>query len=434
MAQFVIQGGTPLHGDIRLSGAKNAASKMLIASLLTDEECVFENFPRIGDTNITRELCEAIGSRIVVEGSRLRIVTPTLSTTTVGALSRRNRIPVLALGALLGRAGEAEVPFVGGDKIGPRPIDIHIQALTQLGATITTGEQSYRATVSGRLRGANITFPYPSVGATENTIFASVFALGRTVIRNAAIEPEILDLIKLLQNMGAIIELGTDRRIMIEGVKHLRGAHHTILPDRNEAVSFACLAIATKGDVIVKGAVQDHLVTFLNTVRRIGAEYEVLHDGIRFWCPGSLRAAHIETDTHPGFMTDWQQPLVVALTQAKGRSVVHETVYEDRFGYAEDLNSMGARIKVGTECLGDISCRFKDKICSHTALVEGPTELHGTELRVRDIRAGIAHVIAALTAHGTSTIDNIEELDRGYERVDERLRYIGAQIKRVSEN
>ncbi|GAH52597.1 unnamed protein product, partial [marine sediment metagenome] len=220
------------------------------------------------------------------------------------------------------------MPIVGGDKIGPRPVDMHLKALECLGASIETKETCYSARAPQRLHGARITFRYPSVGATENTILAAVCAKGKTLIENAAVEPEVVDLIKLLQKMGAIIELGTHRRIAIEGVEHLHGAHHSVLPDRNEAVSFACLAIATDGDIFVKGAVQDHLITFLNTIRRIGAEYEVRRDGIRFWRPGRLYGTHIETDTHPGFMTDWQQPLAVVLTQSKGNSVIHETVYE----------------------------------------------------------------------------------------------------------
>ncbi len=432
MAKFIIHGGKPLKGDIQLSGAKNAASKMLIVSLLTNEECVFENFPRIGDTSITIELCRMIGSKVVIENSRLRICTPQITATKIGPLSRGNRIPILALGPLLSREGEAEVPIVGGDKIGPRPVDMHLQALTALGASIKVSKTSYRATVSKRLRGANITFRYPSVGATENTILAAVRAEGKTIIQNAAVEPEVIDLIKLLQKMGAIIELGANRRIAIEGVSRLRGVHHSIIFDRNEAVSFASLAIATGGDILVKGAVQDHLITFLNTIRRIGAEYEVKREGIRFWYSGKLQGTQIETDTHPGFMTDWQQPLAVVLTQSKGRSIIHETVYEDRFEYAEDLNLMGARIKVVTECHGDIPCRFKNKDCYHTAIIEGQTKLKGTQLKVRDIRAGMAHLIAALTAEEKSEIDGIEEIERGYERIDERLRYVGAQIKRIS--
>ena len=233
--------------------------------------------------------------------------------------------------------------------------------------------------------------------------------------------------------MGAIIELGANRMIYIDGVKELRGVEHSILPDRNEAVSFACLAVATGGKILVKGARQADLITFLNTLRRIGGEYRVTNEGIEFWRASakSLRPIDLETDTHPGFMTDWQQPMAVLLTQAEGTSGIHETIYEDRFGYTNDLNLMGADITVQTKCLGEIACRFKNKGFYHGAVIRGATKLRPARLTVRDLRSGIAHVIAALTADGESTIDGIEELDRGYEKIDKRLKNLGADIKRV---
>ena len=283
-----MRGGEPLGGEIRLAGAKNAATKMVIASLLTDEEVILKNFPQIGDTAITIELCKTLGSEITAHGSTLNIRTPEIKNVQVTSLSRRNRIPILALGPLLVRAGEACIPIVGGDKIGPRPVDMHLKSLEMLGAQITADANHYRAMAPQGLRGANINLRYPSVGATENTILAAVLAKGKTIIENAAIEPEVIDLIKFLQNMGAIIELGANRRIFIEGVDHLTGCEYRILPDRNEAVSFACLAVATNGNIFVRDAVQEHLITFLNTIRRIGGEYEVLENGIRFWLFVSL--------------------------------------------------------------------------------------------------------------------------------------------------
>lgn len=430
--RFVIKGGNKLAGEIKLAGAKNAATKMLIASLLTSEPCVLENFPDIGDVKITEELCRSVGSKISREGSVLKIETPVITNSKVVSLSRRNRIPILALGPLLARTGEAEVPVLGGDKIGARPVDIHIAALGKMGAKIEILADRFSATAPDGLHGAEIEFRYPSVGATENTILAAVLAKGRTIIRNAAIEPEIADLIKMLQNMGAIISVGTDRAIMIDGVEKLRGVHHQIMPDRNEAVSFACLAVATDGRVLVKGAQQDVLSTFLNVLRKIGGEYSATEDGIEFWrtAPGPLRPIALETGTHPGFMTDWQQPTAVLLTQADGESTIHETVYEDRFGYAQDLNLMGADIKVQAKCLGESACRFSGKTFQHSAEITGPSKLRGAHLTVRDLRSGIAHVIAALTAEGESVIEGIEELDRGYENLEERLRKLGANIKR----
>jgi UDP-N-acetylglucosamine 1-carboxyvinyltransferase len=428
---FIIHGGERLQGGIYLSGAKNAATKMMIASLLTEEPCILRNYPAIGDVAITEELCRSLGTDMLRRGNVLELHTPTIERTKVPLLSRRNRVPILALGPLLARVGAAEIPLVGGDQIGPRPVNFHLTALRSMGAVIKKGENSYTAEAKGGLHGARIRFDYPSVGATENVILAATLAKGRTFIENAAMEPELIDLVKMLQNMGAIIELGANRTIYIDGVRTLHGVAHEIIPDRNEAVSFACLAVASGGSVFVRGALQEHLITFLNALRRIGGDYEVLEGGIRFWRPNSLRGLCLETDTHPGFMTDWQQPFTVLLTQAEGISKVHETVYEDRFGYVEDLNSMGAKIRVSEECLGELPCRFTGKQFPHSITLSGPTPLHARSLQVRDLRAGIAHIIAALVAKGESVIEGIEEIDRGYERIDERLRELGADIRRV---
>lgn len=428
--KFVINGGKKLEGEIALSGAKNAATKMMIASLLTDEPCTLTNFPDIGDTAITTELCRALGSMVELKEDILHIQTPTITNFRVATLSRRNRIPVLALGPLLARVGEAEVPMVGGDNIGARPVDLHIEGLKALGAIIEATGESYHATAPNGLHGAHIKLRFPSVGATENIILAAVLVKGRTTIANAAKEPEVIAFIKMLQQMGAIIELGANRMIYIDGVKKLHGTTYEVLPDRNEAVSFACLAVATGGNVLVNGAIQDHLITFLNAIRRAGGEYVVESDGIRFRRVNGLRATEIETDTHPGFMTDWQQPYVVLLTQAQGSSVVHETIYEDRFGYVNDLNAMGADIAVFSKCLGELPCRFNGMEYNHSIIVNGPRRLRGTPLVVRDLRSGIAHIIAALVADGESVISGIEEIDRGYVKIEERLQRLGADIVR----
>ncbi|MBI2033804.1 MAG: UDP-N-acetylglucosamine 1-carboxyvinyltransferase [Candidatus Liptonbacteria bacterium] len=431
MTKFIVKGGKELHGEIRLAGAKAEAPKLMIASLLTDEPVRLDNFPKIGDTDITRELCERIGSKFSVKNGSATLTTPSLKNSRVLELSRRNRIPILALGPLLARTGEAEVPILGGDKIGPRPVDLHLQALRALGAEIEITASSFRAKAPKGLRGALIELGFPSVGATENTILAAVLAKGKTVLKNAALGPEIIGLIKMLQKMGAIIELAPPRTITIEGVSRLRGTRHRILPDRNEAVSFACLAIATGGDILIRGAVQEHLITFLNTLRRIGADYEVLPEGIRFRRMNNLRVTDIETATHPGFMTDWQQPFAVLLTQADGASTIHETIYEDRFGYVADLNAMGASIEISDMCPSGRSCRFSGGHSKHVAKISGPSKLRGGKLAVRDLRSGMVDVIAALVAEGESLIEGVEEIDRGYERIDERLRKLGAEIKRI---
>ena len=432
MAKFIVKGGKPLFGEVTLGGAKNAASKMMVASLLTEEPCILENFPDIGEVAILTEFLENIGSVVSVAGKTAKIATPVIKNSRVAHLSRRNRIPILALGPLLARTGEAEVPILGGDKIGPRPVDIHLEALAKFGVKIQITKTSYHAWAENGLHGTDIALRFPSVGATENAILTAVLAEGRTVIQNAALEPEIIELIKMLQNMGAIIELCPPRTITIDGVKQLHGATHTVMPDRNEAVSFACLAIATGGRILLRNAIQEHLITFLNTVRRMGAEYEVTADGIAFWRPGSLQPLHLQTSVHPGFMTDWQQPFAVLLSQANGESTIHETIYEDRFGYALDLNEMGAKIKVSTECPPDEKCRFDGKSFYHYATIEGPTPLSSKNLHVRDLRSGMVDILAALVARGVSEVDGVEEIDRGYENIDERLRQLGAEIRRVA--
>jgi UDP-N-acetylglucosamine 1-carboxyvinyltransferase len=430
MSRFVIKGGKPLFGEIKLAGAKNAVSKMMIASLLTDEPCILENMPAIGEVGIIVELLEAIGSKIEIVGNTAKIHTPAIKNSKVTQLTRRNRIPILALGPLLARAGEAEVPVLGGDAIGARPVDIHLEALAKLGAKLQITKYSYQAWAKDGLHGAEITLRFPSVGATENVILAAVLAKGKTVIKNAALEPELLELIKMLQKMGAIIELAPPRTITIEGVKQLHGVTHRIMPDRNEAISFACLAIATNGRIVVKEARQGDLITFLNVVRRLGAEYEVTDDGIAFSRPNSLKPISIQTDVHPGFMTDWEQPLCVLLTQANGMSSIHETIYEDRFAYAHDLNEMGAKIRVAMDCPKGEECRFAEKKFYHYATIDGPTPLKSASLTVHDLRAGMVDILAALVADGISEIHGVEEIDRGYERIDERLRDLGADIKR----
>jgi UDP-N-acetylglucosamine 1-carboxyvinyltransferase len=431
MAKFIIKGGKPLFGEITIAGAKNAVSKMMVTSLLTDEPCILENVPVIGEIDIIIEFLKNIGSEVDQAGPIVKIATPTIKNNRVLTLSRRNRIPILALGPLLARTGEAEVPILGGDKIGPRPVDIHLEGLTKLGAQIQISKDSYHAWVPNGLNGAEIELRFPSVGATENIMLAAVLAKGKTIIKNAALEPEIIELMKMLQKMGAIVELCPPRTITIEGVEKLHGVTHRTLADRNESVSMACLAIATNGRIMLRDAVQEHLITFLNVVRRMGGEYEVTNDGIAFWKAGELKPLEIRTDVHPGFMTDWQQPLAVLLTQAHGISTIHETIYEDRFAFAMDLNEMGAKIKISTECPSNDLCRLNGKNHYHFATIEGPTTLTSTNLTVRDLRSGMVDILAALVAHGVSEVDGVEEIDRGYERIDERLRQLGADITRI---
>lgn len=429
---FRITGGRPLEGSVTLSGAKNAASKMMIASLLTEDPVILKSVPNQQETEITGEILTSLGAQVNWEGEHtLSCHTPSIQSTSVHQLSRKNRISILALAPLLHRTGEATVPRLGGDAIGARPVDFHVDALSRMGAQIEEMQDGYRARVKKRLKGALIELPYPSVGATETAILAGVLAEGRTTIRNAAGEPEVKELVMMLQRMGAIIQINAGRSIEIIGVERLRGTTASVMPDRNEAVSYACMALGTRGEILVRGAEHEHMITFLNTVRKIGGDYEVRADGILFTGKNAYRGIELETDTHPGFMTDWQQPFVVVLTQAQGTSVVHETVYEERFIYTDALNQMGANVTLFSNCLGEIDCRFKGQNYRHSAVITGPTPLHAAEVIVPDIRAGLAFVVAALVAEGTSTLSGIEHLDRGYERLEEKLLGVGAMIERT---
>lgn len=433
MDAFRISGGTPLQGEVKISGAKNAASKMIIASLLTDEPVTLTNLPRQRETEITMEIVSSVGAGVEWLGEHTaKIQVKNISTSSVPEPSERNRISVLALAPLLHRTGEAYVPNVGGDKIGPRPVNWHLEALRKMGATLEETHEGIYATCSGRLQGALIDLPYPSVGATETAILAGVLAEGRTVIRNAAREPEIIGLIMQLQKMGAMIQVNATRSIEIDGVDRLHGCEAYVIPDRIEAASYACIALGTRGEIFVKDARHAHLITFLNAVRRIGGDFDIQNDGITFKGTPLYHGIKLETDTHPGFMTDWQQPFVVVLTQAKGTSVVHETVWERRFGYTDALVKMGADITLFSNCLGELECRFKDQNYKHSAVITGPTKLHAAEVDVPDIRAGLAYVLAALVADGTSTLTGIHHLDRGYEKLEEKMHSIGAQMQRVS--
>jgi UDP-N-acetylglucosamine 1-carboxyvinyltransferase len=338
-----------------------------------------------------------------------------------------NRIPILLLGPLLHRTGEAFVPMVGGDPIGRRPVDFHIAALGALGAQIEVTDEGLSAKAT-KLRGAKIELPYPSVGATETVLLTAALAEGRTVLRNAATEPEVIELALFLQRMGARIELSPGRKFTIDGVESLTGAQTTLAGDRNEAFSYLVAGLVTKGEVRVHGCQQDRLVTAITTLNRMGARFDITDDYIQASAPAGLRPAAVQTDTHPGFMTDWQTPLVVLFTQAEGMSVLHETVYEERLVYVPALKQMGAEIELFSTCLGGESCRFHDTNAVHSAVVKGVSKLRGARVEVPDVRAGFSSVIAAAIAEGPSEIGGIHHLERGYHRPAEQFAELGLSI------
>ncbi|UFS57443.1 UDP-N-acetylglucosamine 1-carboxyvinyltransferase [Subtercola endophyticus] len=431
---IIVNGGRPLRGRIDVRGAKNLVTKAMVASLLGDTKSVLRDVPDISDVHVVSRLLEIHGVEITGSPeSGILVLDPAnvaiAQSAEIDALSGSSRIPILFCGPLLHRLGHAFIPDLGGCRIGDRPIDFHLDALRAFGAVVDKLPSGINITAPNGLKGANIELPYPSVGATEQVLLTGVRAKGITELKNAAIEPEIMDLIAVLQKMGAIISIEPNRVILIEGVDSLKGYDHRALFDRNEAASWASAALATKGDIFCVGAKQQEMMTFLNVFRKIGGDFDIEEDGIRFFHPGGdLKPVVIETDVHPGFMTDWQQPLIVALTQAIGTSVVHETVYENRFGFTEALVEMGADITVHKNGLEGEGRRVPRRALEQAAVIVGPTKLHGADIEVPDLRGGFSHLIAALTAQGQSRVSNVGLISRGYGDFTGKLEKLGADF------
>ena len=429
-----IRGGRPLRGQVDVKGAKNLATKAMVASLLGETPSTLRDVPEIRDVEVVRSLLGVHGVT-VTEGEEpgSLVLDPTRAKSAgfeeIDAHAGSSRIPILFCGPLLHVLGQAFIPDLGGCRIGDRPIDFHLDALREFGAVVDKQPNGIRLSAPDGLHGANIELPYPSVGATEQVLLTAVRAKGVTELRNAAIEPEIMDLIGVLQKMGAIISYEPNRVIFIEGVDELGGYVHRSLFDRNEAASWACAALATDGEIFVKGARQYEMLTFLNVFRKVGGEFDIRDDGITFRrAKTPLRPVMVETDVHPGFMTDWQQPLIVALTQAEGVSTVHETVYENRLGFTAALNQMGANIVVHPDGLASDDRRVPRRELEQAAVITGPTALRGAEIIVPDLRGGYAYVIAALAAEGTSRVSNVGIIRRGYEKFFDKLTALGADF------
>ena len=434
MSQITVRGGKPLKGRVDVKGAKNLVTKAMVAALLGETPSVLKDVPFISDVDIVSRLLQLHGVAISHSPDGVMSLDPSEVASArmvdIDAHAGSSRIPILFCGPLLHRLGEAFIPGLGGCHIGDRPIDYHFEVLRNFGAVIEELPNGTRLSAPKGLKGAKISLPYPSVGATEQVLLTATRAEGLTELSGAAIEPEIMDLIAILQKMGAIISVDTDRVIRIEGVKELRGYTHRALFDRNEAASWACAALATNGDIFVGGARQQEMTAFLNVFRKVGGAFEIEDDGIRFYHPGGeLNPVVLETDVHPGFMTDWQQPLVVALTQATGISIIHETVYENRFGFTDALVQMGAQIQIYRECLGGTPCRFGQRNFNHSAVINGPTKLTGADIRVPDLRGGFSHMVAALAAEGESNVTNVQLISRGYEHFLDKLTALGADFE-----
>ena len=419
----------PLHGDVTVRGSKNAVTKHMVAAVMADSPSTILNCPQIGDIEITASMLRALGCLVDVDDGAVRVEPDNIDTGRVPiSYGGLNRIPILLVGPLLHRMGEAFVPLVGGDRIGNRPLDFHMSSLEAMGAEVQMTPEGLEAKAL-RLHGARIRLPFPSVGATETVLLTAVLAEGRTVLENSAIEPEVIELALFLQRMGARIELRPDRRFVIEGVERLEGAQHRLDGDRIEAFSYLVAGLVTRGRVRVHGCGQGRLVTAISTLHRMGAHFEITDEWVLV-SADSLRPAVVQTDTHPGFMTDWQSPLVVLFTQCSGMSVLHETVYEDRFPYVRALQKMGAEIELFDSCLGGSNCRFNESTAMHSAVVRGPSPLEGAEITVPDIRGGFGYVIAAAAATGPSLLHHVHHLERGYHQPLEAFAQLGLHIHR----
>ena len=425
-----IKGGMPLNEEVAVYGAKNAVSKILVAALLTDKECVLRNASYVVDTELMMNILTSLGAE--VEDDRTNRTIRVASRNIHGMADAKfhevvgkSRVPILLCGPLLSRMGEAVIPALGGCVIGDRPVDFHIAALRKLGAEVEEKSDGIYFKAK-KLVGCPIRLDYPSVGATEQVLLSAVFAEGATELSNAAIEPEIQDLVSVLNQMGADITL-SERTYIVRGVQKLHGFNHCTIPDRLEVASWACVAAATNGNIFVRNANPLPMRAFLEKFKEVGGEFAIKDDGIGFWRgEQELRPIKIETDVYPGFATDWQQPFTVLLTQSMGESIVHETVYENRFGYTTALNQMGANIELIEECRGTL-CRFNGNYF-HTALIYGPTPFVAQEIEVPDLRGGFSYVIAALIAKGVTEISNVKLLKRGYENFVEKLSCLGAEI------
>jgi UDP-N-acetylglucosamine 1-carboxyvinyltransferase len=421
MDKFLVTGGTPLVGTIRVSGAKNSALPCMAAAILTEDEVVLDNIPHVKDIDTERRLLASMGGEVEIfdDGAQrtTRICCAVLSDPVAKyEIVKTMRASSLVLGPLVARTGLARVAMPGGCAIGGRPIDLHIKGLEEMGAVITQ-EHGYLEARAERLRGAHIVFDKITVTGTEDLLMAAVLAEGETLMENCALEPEVVDLATLLKAMGAKIEGAGTRTIKVHGVTRLHGARHKIFPDRIEAGTFLIAGAITGGDLTVAGCNPRHLGAVMSKLQETGARVDVLRpDAVRVQVEGGLKAADISTEEYPGYPTDMQAQYMALATQAEGVSLVKENIFENRFMHVQELARMGAQIRVD----------------GRTATVLGKTPLSATSVMCSDLRASASLVLAALVADGQSVLDRVYHMDRGYERIEEKLRGVGARIARVS--
>jgi len=421
MDKFVIRGGEPLLGTIRVSGAKNAALPCMAAALLTDEPVILENIPQVRDIQTTRNLLSAMGAEVELGYGRAHhrttIHCQTLATPEASyELVKTMRASTLVLGPLIARCGHARVSLPGGCAIGSRPIDLHIKGLERLGAKITQDHGYIEATAS-RLKGTEVVFDKITVTGTEDLLMAATLAEGETILQNCAREPEVADLADLLNKMGAKIEGAGTPTIRVKGVGRLQGARHRIIPDRIEAGTFIIAGAMTGGDLNVTGCDPSHLGTLLGKLHEAGVKTKSNPDSVRVMGDNPFTASDMTTEEYPGFPTDCQAQYMALATQAEGASVITENIFENRFMHAQELVRLGANIKIE----------------GRRAVVRGRTPLSAAAVLASDLRASASLVLAALVADGETIIDRVYHIDRGYENIEEKLRGVGAQIRRIGE-
>ena len=418
MEKLVIHGGKPLEGTVRVSGAKNAVLPIIVASMLGTTQSVLTEIPTLDDVHTVCEVITSLGVQIeqpqagtlVIDASHLT------STSAPYDLVRRMRASFLVMGPLLARKGHAKISLPGGCSIGARPIDLHLKAFEAMGAVINLENGDIEASVENGLKGAQIYLDFPSVGATENVLMAASLAEGRTVLENAAEEPEIVDLATYLNSMGANIRGAGTNVIRIEGVKELHGANHSVIPDRIEAGTFMVGAAMTGGNVYVENALSEHLKPLVAKLKEVGATVEEDIDGIRVIGHKPLRPADIKTLPYPGFPTDMQAQFMALTTICQGTRVITETVFENRFMHVDEFKRMGAKIRIE----------------GRSAIVEGVPRLKGADVNATDLRAGAALVLAGLVAEGETKVGYLYHIDRGYDNLVQKLQRLGADIVRVN--
>lgn len=435
MKEYRVLGGNKLKGSISVAGSKNVILKVLIAACLTEDEVIIKNVPLISDFYVMVDLLKHVGGTVKIENHTAKVQVKKIKTTELPLdIAAKIRTSSMFLAPLLAREKKAYIPNPGGCRIGARPIDRHISGLQKMGASIRYARRDgyFHAKTEG-LKGAEISFEKNTHTGTETIILAAVLAEGKTIIKNAALEPEVDNLISLLLAMGANI-VREGRTITIQGEKSLHGATYSVMPDRNEVVTYAVAGSLTGGDIVIENAKLEDIEAFLIPFAEAGGAWETGSNGTRFYIKNSLKGVDIFTSPHPGFMTDWQGIWAVLMTQAEGTSVIHETVYENRFGYVSELLKMGTKISLFSPKVENPKDLYNFNYSGRNAYkqaikIVGPTQLHNAVMTMTDLRAGATLVLASLIAKGESVIYGVEHLERGYESFDQKLRELGAGIQ-----